>query len=71
MWNYAMHPSDPERIYASSVSGQVYHSTDGGTSWEKLEREFGEIRALAWAPSLDLPFDAKDPGTASREGQRR
>ena len=51
IWNFAVHPADPELVYASSVSGQVYRSTDGGTSWQKLPREFGEIRALAWAPS--------------------
>jgi photosystem II stability/assembly factor-like uncharacterized protein len=51
MWNFAVHPADPELVYASSVSGQVYRSTDGGTTWEKLGREFGEIRALAWGPN--------------------
>jgi photosystem II stability/assembly factor-like uncharacterized protein len=43
-------PADPTLIYASSVSGQVYRSTDGGEGWEKLPREFGEIRALLWTP---------------------
>jgi photosystem II stability/assembly factor-like uncharacterized protein len=50
MWNFAVHPSNPEQVYASSISGEVYHSLDGGTSWRKLAREFGEIRALAWTP---------------------
>jgi photosystem II stability/assembly factor-like uncharacterized protein len=50
MWNFAVHPADSQLIYASSVSGQVYRSLDGGTSWRKLGREFGEVRALAWAP---------------------
>jgi len=50
IWNFAVHPADPELIYASSVSGELYRSTDGGTSWGKLRREFGEIRALAWTP---------------------
>jgi photosystem II stability/assembly factor-like uncharacterized protein len=50
VWNFAVHPADPKLIYASSVSGQVYRSTDGGEAWEKLAREFGEVRALAWAP---------------------
>jgi photosystem II stability/assembly factor-like uncharacterized protein len=50
IWNFAVHPADPALIYASSVSGQVYRSTDGGASFEKLAREFGEIRALAWTP---------------------
>lgn len=52
VWNFAVHPADPRRIYASSVSGQVYCSTDGGERWEKLPREFGEIRALLWTPQL-------------------
>jgi photosystem II stability/assembly factor-like uncharacterized protein len=50
LWNFAVHPADPELIYASSVSGEVYRSTDAGAGWEKLAREFGEIRALAWTP---------------------
>ncbi|HEY7308827.1 MAG TPA: hypothetical protein VH643_05610 [Gemmataceae bacterium] len=51
LWNFAVHPADPQMIYASSVSGQLYRSLDGGTSWQKLAREFGEVRALAWAPA--------------------
>jgi photosystem II stability/assembly factor-like uncharacterized protein len=50
IWNFAIHRADPKLIYASSVSGEVYRSSDGGGSWEKLAREFGEIRALAWTP---------------------
>jgi photosystem II stability/assembly factor-like uncharacterized protein len=50
VWTFAVHPSAPERIYAASVSGEVYHSADAGMHWEKLAREFGEVRALAWGP---------------------
>lgn len=50
IWNFAVHPADPSLVYASSVSGQVYRSRDRGATWEKLAREFGEIRALAWTP---------------------
>lgn len=50
IWNFAVHEADPELVYASSVSGGVYRSWDGGGAWEKLPREFGEIRALAWTP---------------------
>ena len=50
MWNFAVNPADANLVYAGSVSGEVYRSTDAGASWEKLPREFGEIRALAWAP---------------------
>jgi photosystem II stability/assembly factor-like uncharacterized protein len=50
IWNFAVHPADPELVYASSVSGEIYRSTDRGHSWLKIKREFGEIRALAWGP---------------------
>ncbi len=50
VWAFAVHPADPALVYAASVSGELYRSTDGGSAWEKLDREFGEIRALAWAP---------------------
>jgi photosystem II stability/assembly factor-like uncharacterized protein len=50
MWNFAVHPADPNLVYANSVSGQVYRSTDAGATWHKLPREFGEIRAIAWTP---------------------
>ena len=50
LWNFAVHPADPELVYASSVSGEIYRSADSGASWTKLAREFGEIRALAWTP---------------------
>jgi photosystem II stability/assembly factor-like uncharacterized protein len=50
IWNFAVNDADPELIYASSVSGEVYRSLDGGATWSKLPREFGEIRALAWTP---------------------
>lgn len=48
IWAFAVHAADPALIYAASVSGEVYRSLDGGTVWDKLDREFGEIRALAW-----------------------
>jgi photosystem II stability/assembly factor-like uncharacterized protein len=51
IWSFAVHPADGQLIYAASVSGQVYRSTDGGSTWNTIGREFGEIRALAWAPS--------------------
>jgi photosystem II stability/assembly factor-like uncharacterized protein len=50
IWNFATHPADPELLYASSVSGQLFRSTDAGVSWTKLAREFGEVRSLAWTP---------------------
>ena len=51
VWSFAVHRADSALVYAASVSGQVYRSEDGGETWNKLEAEFGEVRALAWAPA--------------------
>lgn len=48
---FGTHPADPEIIVANSLHGYVYTSTDGGESWNKVKQEFGEIRAIAWAPN--------------------
>jgi len=36
---------------ACSHYGQLFVSNDGGDSWEKLRREFAEVRAVAWTPN--------------------
>ena len=46
IWDFAINRSRPDEMYAYSVSGEVYHSPDGGDRWTKLPREFGEIRAM-------------------------
>jgi photosystem II stability/assembly factor-like uncharacterized protein len=46
-WCVASHPQDPQRVFAVTNLGQLYRSPDGGARWEKLRREFGEVRALA------------------------
>ena len=42
----ATHADAPDTIAAATLYGYVYLSEDGGDSWRKLDREFGEIRAL-------------------------
>jgi photosystem II stability/assembly factor-like uncharacterized protein len=49
IWDFAFHAAAPNNVYAYSVSGEVYHSADGGDRWRQLPREFGEIRSLAVA----------------------
>ncbi|MBI3329103.1 MAG: hypothetical protein HYZ81_20665 [Nitrospinae bacterium] len=51
MWCVATHPADASLMFASSIFGEVYRSRDGGESWQKLPREFSEIRALLWVPA--------------------
>ena len=43
----ATHPSDPNRIVACSIFGQLFHTEDGGDSWHKVRQEFSEVRSLA------------------------
>jgi len=38
-------------IFANSIYGELYRSANGGDSWEKLKKEFTEVRALAWTPN--------------------
>ena len=38
-------------IVAASLFGYVYVSEDGGESWQKLKKEFGEIRSVAVLPN--------------------
>ncbi len=49
IWAVVSNPALPDWIVAYSVAGQLYRSTDRGHSWTKLEREFGEVRAVALA----------------------
>ena len=51
IWCVAMHPADPQLLFTCTNLGQVFRSTDGGTNWTRLPREFGEIRALHWRPA--------------------
>ena len=47
----ANHPDRPEVVAAASLYGQLFLSVDGGRTWETCRRKFGEIRALAIAPT--------------------
>ena len=47
----ATHRADANFIVANSLNGYIYTSRDGGDSWQKVAREFGEVRAVAWVPN--------------------
>lgn len=51
MWSVAVHPADPNLVFASASLGQVYRSIDGGETWIGLKRRLGEIRHVMWLPS--------------------
>jgi photosystem II stability/assembly factor-like uncharacterized protein len=50
MWTVSMPASDPETVLAASRYGYLYRSDDGGDSWRKLWREFGEVSSILWVP---------------------
>jgi|KBSMisStandDraft_5_1062788.scaffolds.fasta_scaffold05896_2 photosystem II stability/assembly factor-like uncharacterized protein len=51
VWCVAVHPADPRLLFACTNLGQVFRSADGGNTFTRLEREFGEVRALHWRPA--------------------
>ncbi len=51
MWAFASNQADPNLILACSHYGEIYSTNDGGDRWEKLPREFTEIRGMAWTPN--------------------
>ena len=51
IWWFATHTSDPDLVLANSLFGELYRSHDAGDSWEKLKREFSEVRTLVWVPN--------------------
>ena len=48
---FGTHAAVPNVIAGASLYGYVYLSTDGGDSWQKLKKEFGEIRSVAVMPN--------------------
>ena len=49
----AVHPTDPNTVYAGAASGGVWKSTDGGQTWDSLwnMQESLAVGAIAIAPS--------------------
>lgn len=50
IWWIGVNPADPDLIFFCTIMGQIWRSTDGGESWEKMRRELGELRMIAWQP---------------------
>jgi photosystem II stability/assembly factor-like uncharacterized protein len=50
IWGFATHAANGDRLVAFTLFGEVFLTEDGGESWSKVPREFGEIRTAAWLP---------------------
>jgi len=59
VWCVAAHPADPSLLFCCSNLGQVFRSTNGGSEWTRLPREFGEVRALHWRPAASAHTEAR------------
>ncbi len=50
LWSIGTNAADTSLLFAATIFGQIFRSTDGGASWQKMPRELGEIRMITWAP---------------------
>ena len=50
-WCVASHAADPSIVFTATNLGQLFRSLDGGETWTKLEREFGEVRSMLLTPA--------------------
>src|SRR2546422_105957 len=50
IWTVTISASAPDTMFAASRYGYLYRSDDGGDSWRKLWREFGEVSSVLWVP---------------------
>ena len=50
IWSIGTNVANTRLLYAATIFGQIFRSTDGGEGWQKVDRELGEIRMITWAP---------------------
>jgi photosystem II stability/assembly factor-like uncharacterized protein len=50
VWTVSIPTAAPDTVFAASRYGYLYRSDDGGDSWRKLWREFGEVSSILWVP---------------------
>jgi len=50
IWTVAISDAEPDTMFTASRYGYLYRSDDGGDSWRKLWREFGEVSSIQWVP---------------------
>jgi photosystem II stability/assembly factor-like uncharacterized protein len=55
----ALHPDDPQKVYALGYGG-VFYSADGGASWTRLDEQF---KSAVYTFFYELVFAPDDPDT--------
>ena len=48
LYGFAVDAANPDRLLSYSLFEEICASDDAGDSGQKVKREFGEIRAIAW-----------------------
>lgn len=48
IWTVSIPAAAPDTVFAASRYGYLYRSDDGGDTWRKLWREFGEVSSILW-----------------------
>jgi photosystem II stability/assembly factor-like uncharacterized protein len=51
IWTVSIPAAAPDTVLAASRYGYLYRSDDGGDTWRKLWREFGEVSSLLFVPA--------------------
>jgi len=53
IWWIGTNSADPDLMFFCTIFGQIYRSRNGGDSWQKMQRELGEIRMIGWVPAAE------------------
>lgn len=46
VWTIGTSPAAPDLALAAAIGGELFTSKDGGRSWDRLPRRFGEVRSV-------------------------
>ena len=56
IWWIFVNPEDSRLILCNSMFGEIFRSTDGGETWQHMDRFLGELREIAWqAIAINAP----------------
>ncbi|MDQ1395641.1 MAG: hypothetical protein QOG64_900 [Acidimicrobiaceae bacterium] len=67
VWHLEPSPTDPDHVYAGVEDAALFHSTDGGGSWEELAGLRGHGSGSSWQPGAGgmclhtIVLDPQDP----------
>lgn len=63
IWSAAVHPDDPDTIFAGTKPPEIYRSRDAGKSWEKLPTNIAQECFVGPPKVTAIRFDPRDHNT--------